>query len=48
MCELYGISSNKTISLNESLKLFYKHSAKNPKGWGLAYWNDNIGNYNLQ
>ena len=40
MCELYGISSNKTISLNESLKLFYKHSAKNPKGWGLAYWND--------
>jgi len=41
MCELYGISSNKTISLNETLKLFYKHSAKNPKGWGLAYWNEN-------
>ena len=40
MCELYGIISNKTISLNESLKLFYKHSDKNPRGWGLAYWND--------
>lgn len=40
MCELYGIISNKPISLNESLKLFYKHSAQNPKGWGLSYWND--------
>lgn len=40
MCELYGISSNKTISLNETLKLFYSHSSKNPKGWGLAYWTD--------
>jgi len=40
MCELYGIISNNNVSLNETLELFYKHSAKNSHGWGLAYWTE--------
>jgi len=39
MCELYGTFGKKNISLNEDLKLFYKHSIKHAHGWGLAYWN---------
>lgn len=41
MCELYGTIGTKKISLNEDLKLFYKHSVKHSHGWGLAYWNQN-------
>jgi len=40
MCELYGTIGKKKISLNEDLKLFYKHSVKHSHGWGLAYWTD--------
>jgi glutamine amidotransferase len=42
MCELYGIISNKNISQNEPLKLFYNHSVKHSHGWGLAYWTTNF------
>lgn len=41
LCELYGIVGNNKININKTLSLFYKHSDKNPHGWGLAYLDDN-------
>ena len=36
MCEIYGISSNKKIKINDDLKMFFNHSYKHCHGWGLA------------
>lgn len=36
MCELYGVTSKKSIKMNNILKDFFKHSYNHPHGWGLA------------
>ena len=36
MCELFGINSNKKISINGYLRTFYSHSEQHDYGWGLA------------
>ena len=36
MCELFGISSRKTIIANDLLSMFFLHSQEHPHGWGLA------------
>ena len=36
MCELYGITSKKSIKMNGILGDFFKHSYNHPHGWGLA------------
>ena len=38
MCELYAVSSQEPVVLNDTLKLFYQHSVRHPHGWGLAHW----------
>lgn len=36
MCELFGISSEQQIPVNDLLREFYSHSVRHPNGWGLA------------
>ena len=40
MCELFGVSSDRTIDVTDKLKVFFKHGEYNPHGWGFASWND--------
>ena len=40
MCELFGVSSDRTINVAGELKEFFKHGEYNPHGWGIASWND--------
>ncbi|MGM9649308.1 MAG: class II glutamine amidotransferase [Butyricicoccaceae bacterium] len=39
MCELFGFSSAKPMTINGWLKEFYTHSSQHPHGWGLALLN---------
>ncbi|MCR5737498.1 MAG: class II glutamine amidotransferase [Eubacterium sp.] len=41
MCELFGYSAETKYEVNEYLKTFFKHSPKNPNGWGLACMDGN-------
>ncbi len=41
MCELFGYSTENEYEINEYLKAFFKHSPKNPNGWGLACMDGN-------
>ncbi len=36
MCEIFGLTSKKTIDAGKLLKEFYSHSDEHPHGWGLA------------
>lgn len=36
MCELFGINAGVEVTPNEWLKTFFRHSDKNPHGWGMA------------
>ena len=40
MCEVFGVSSVRTIDVTKELKEFFKHGEYNPHGWGIASWND--------
>lgn len=40
MCEMFGVSSVRTIDVTKELKEFFKHGEYNPHGWGIASWND--------
>ena len=40
MCELFGVTSNKKVKLNNYLKEFFSHSNKHPNGWGMAFFDD--------
>lgn len=40
MCELFAVSSDRTIDVTAALKEFFKHGEFNPHGWGIATWND--------
>ncbi|MEW5877759.1 class II glutamine amidotransferase [Thermoanaerobaculum aquaticum] len=38
MCRLLGLVANKPVDLSFSLGKFGDHAAKNPDGWGIAWW----------
>ena len=43
MCELFGVSSSESISLQRKLEAFRLRggiAANNRDGWGIAYWKD--------
>ena len=40
MCELFGISANRKININDQLKVFFNHSVEHRNGWGLAFLDD--------
>ena len=40
MCEIFGVSSDRTIDVTRELKEFFKHGEYNPHGWGFVSWND--------
>ena len=46
MCELFGISCENRIKVNEYLKEFFQRSDKHPNGWGLATFSD--GNVSIE
>ena len=41
MCELFGITANRKIKINNLLKRFFEHSIEHRNGWGLAMLDDN-------
>ena len=41
MCELFGVSSQKRITVNDQLKEFFSHSERHPNGWGMAIFYEN-------
>ena len=41
MCELFGLSSDKAIHLNEYLSVLFSHGNMHPHGWGIAFFEDN-------
>ncbi len=42
MCELFGVTSDRKVCVNDYLKMFFKHSIEHHNGWGLALL-DNMG-----
>ncbi|MCR5202457.1 MAG: class II glutamine amidotransferase [Lachnospiraceae bacterium] len=36
MCEVFGVTANKKVQLNNYLNQFFSHSNENPSGWGIA------------
>lgn len=40
MCELFGVTSNKKIFINDLLKTFFGHSIEHRNGWGMAFLDD--------
>lgn len=41
MCELFAVSSKKSVEINDYLKKFYSHCEEHPHGWGLAIMSEN-------
>ena len=41
MCELFGASSRKRITVNDLLKEFFSHSVRHANGWGMAVFYEN-------
>lgn len=42
MCELFGVSADRKIRVNEYLDVFFKHSVEHHNGWGLALLDDGV------
>ena len=40
MCELFGVTANRRVKINDLLKKFYSHSAEHRNGWGMAFLDD--------
>ena len=40
MCELFGVTANRKIQINDLLKIFFNHSVEHRNGWGLAFLDD--------
>ncbi len=36
MCEVFGVTANRKVQLNHSLKEFFSHGNVQPNGWGIA------------
>lgn len=41
MCELFGVSSQGKLELNELLLEFFSHGVRHPDGWGMAFFHGN-------
>lgn len=41
MCELFGVSARRKITVNPLLKEFFSHSVKHANGWGMAIFYEN-------
>ncbi|MDE6530042.1 MAG: class II glutamine amidotransferase [Lachnospiraceae bacterium] len=41
MCELFGVSSQRKLELNELLWEFFSHGVNHPNGWGMAFFYGN-------
>ena len=41
MCELFGVTANRRVKINDLLKRFFEHSTEHRNGWGLAFLDDN-------
>ena len=41
MCELFGVTANRRVKINDFLKIFFGHSNEHRNGWGLAFLDDN-------
>ena len=37
MCELFGVTANRKIKINDLLSRFFEHSVEHRNGWGLAF-----------
>ncbi|MBR6223924.1 MAG: class II glutamine amidotransferase [Lachnospiraceae bacterium] len=40
MCELFGVTANRRVNINELLGMFFSHSVEHRNGWGLAFLDD--------
>ena len=40
MCELFGVTANRRIRINNLLKTFFGHSVEHRNGWGMAVLDD--------
>ena len=40
MCELFGVTANRRVKINDLLKRFFEHSVEHRNGWGLAFLDD--------
>jgi predicted glutamine amidotransferase len=38
MCQLLGLSSNKEVDIQFSIREFYRRGKQNPHGWGFAFF----------
>lgn len=38
MCEVFGVSSDRKLVLNEFLLEFFSHAKEHPNGWGMAFF----------
>lgn len=41
MCEVFGVSANRKLVLNELLSKFFSHGREHPNGWGMAFFYGN-------
>ena len=41
MCELFGVTANRKIKINDLLSRFFEHSVEHRNGWGLAFLDHN-------
>lgn len=41
MCELFGVTSQSKLELNELLSEFFSHGIDHPNGWGMAFFYGN-------
>ncbi len=41
MCELFGVTSQNKVKLNELLSEFFSHGIDHPNGWGMAFFYGN-------
>ena len=42
VCELFGVSADRKIRVNDYLKTFFKHSVEHHNGWGMALLDDGL------
>lgn len=40
MCELFGVTANRRVKINDLLKKFFSHSDEHRNGWGMAFLDD--------
>lgn len=40
MCEMFGVTANRRVKINDLLKRFFSHSDEHRNGWGMAFLDD--------